>query len=263
MTVDIIYVVTGAVSGLLVGLTGIGSGSLIAPVLVLFFHVPPVTTVATGLWFSTVIKLVAACFYSDSDQIDWKVVRRLWCGSLPVSVGIAVLISSGASISNSDPIIWSIGLIILVSALSALFAPLLYKVKPIDRQKKVRTRRISHPVIGVIAGAGLGFIVAITSVGAGTLGSVILRYLFPREMTPHRLVATDIVHAIPMTLFAALGYLFTDKLDWIILSSLLLGAIPAVIFGSLLARQFSGRLMQIVMSLVLVVTGVKMLTTVF
>ena len=101
--------------------------------------------------------------------------------------------------------------------------------------------------------------VALTSVGAGALGSVVLLYLYPLRMTPHRLVATDIVHAIPLAVVAGLGYLFAGMVDWWMLASLLAGSIPAVLLGSLLAGKISGRWIQIALALVLMVAGFKVL----
>jgi len=111
----------------------------------------------------------------------------------------------------------------------------------------------------VAAGATLGLCVALTSVGAGALGSVMMLYLYPLRMTPHRLVATDIVHAIPLAMVAGIGYLFAGLVNWPMLMSLLAGSIPAVIAGSLLAGRFRGRWLQIALAMVLLVAGAKTL----
>ena len=109
------------------------------------------------------------------------------------------------------------------------------------------------------AGATLGLCLALTSVGAGAPGSVMLLNLYPLRMTPHRLVATDIVHAIPLAVVAGLGYLLMGMIDWHMLMSLLAGSVPFVVLGSLLARRISGRRIQIVLAVVLMATGVKIL----
>ena len=110
-----------------------------------------------------------------------------------------------------------------------------------------------------MSGGLLGLCVALTSVGAGALGSVMLLYLYPLRMTPHRLVATDIVHAIPLAVVAGLGYLLAGMVDWWMLASLLVGSIPTVLLGSLLAGKIPGRGIQIALALVLVAAGVKVL----
>ncbi|WP_396190366.1 sulfite exporter TauE/SafE family protein, partial [Flavobacterium sp.] len=115
------------------------------------------------------------------------------------------------------------------------------------------------PLLTVIAGVTLGVCVALTSVGAGALGSVMLLYLYPLRMTPHRLVATDLVHAIPLAVVAGLGYLLAGLVDWQMLISLLAGSVPAIILGSLLARKVSGRWIQWLLAVVLLVAGFKTL----
>lgn len=116
-----------------------------------------------------------------------------------------------------------------------------------------------QPFLTSLAGAFLGGCVALTSVGAGALGSVILLYLYPLRMNPHRLVATDIVHAIPQALVAGVGYLFSGLVDWNMLASLLLGSIPGVLLGSSFAGKVKGRWLQILLSVVLFVVGMKLI----
>jgi uncharacterized membrane protein YfcA len=116
-----------------------------------------------------------------------------------------------------------------------------------------------QPGLTVFGGAVLGLCVALTSVGAGALGSVMLMYLYPLRMTPHRLVATDLVHAIPLAVVAGLGYLYAGMVDWFMLASLLSGSIPAIIAGSLLARRVSGRWIQLALAFVLISAGIKTL----
>ena len=116
-----------------------------------------------------------------------------------------------------------------------------------------------QPALTVLSGGVLGLCVALTSVGAGALGSVMLLYLYPLRMTPHRLVATDIVHAIPLAVVAGLGYLSAGMVDWWMLASLLLGSIPTVLAGSLLAGKISGRWIQVVLAVVLLAAGIKVL----
>ena len=111
----------------------------------------------------------------------------------------------------------------------------------------------------VLAGAILGVCVALTSVGAGALGSVMLLYLYPLRMTPHRLVATDIVHAIPLAVFSGLGYLAAGMVNLQMLTSLLAGSIPAVIAGSLIAGKVNGPILRYALALVLLLAGVKTL----
>jgi uncharacterized protein len=147
----------------------------------------------------------------------------------------------------------------LVTAAGLLSAPYLMAFARGRRIEQPERFKALQPVLTVLAGAVLGLCVALTSVGAGALGSVLLLYLYPLRMTPHRLVATDLVHAIPMALVAGLGYLFAGKVDGWMLLSLLTGSIPAVVLGSLLAGKLPGRWIQIALAMVLVAVGAKVI----
>lgn len=257
--IDGAYSVAGALTGLLVGLTGVGGGSLMTPILLLFFGVSPATAVATDLWFAAITKLVGARVHSYDGQIDWQVVRRLWAGSLPVAIVVVTFIAFGNNIGKVGWLTKAIGVVVLITATGMLLAPrLLAKARERRLQDPVHFHKLQPPLT-VAAGASLGLCVALTSVGAGALGSVMLLFLYPLRMTPHRLVATDIVHAIPLTLAAGTGYLIAGLVDFRMLASMLVGGVPAIIVGSLLARKFSGRWLQVVLALVLVAVGVKTL----
>ena len=151
----------------------------------------------------------------------------------------------------------AIGGVVLFTAMGLLFAP--RWVAWAQRQRGVGGHPTALPVLAIGAGAVLGLVVALTSVGAGALGSVMLLYLYPRRMTPHRLVATDIVHAIPLAVVAGSGYLLAGMVDGWMLLSLLLGSIPAVVLGSMFAIHVSARRMQVALAMVLALAGLKVL----
>ena len=253
------YTLAGAVTGFVVGLSGVGGGALMTPILLLFFGVAPTTAIATDLWFAVITKIVAAGIHNKRGQIDWQVVRRLWLGSLPVALIVVLLVSYGAKVQKISWLSQAIGLVVLITAVGLLISPKLLALG--------RGRRLDHPIefkaiqplLTVVAGAILGLCVALTSVGAGAIGSVMMLYLYPLRLTPHKLVATDIAHAIPLALVPALGYLFAGMVDKQMLISLLAGSIPAVIVGCLVARLCSARLLQIALSCVLLLAGLKML----
>jgi uncharacterized membrane protein YfcA len=252
------YALAGALTGFVVGLTGVGGGALMTPILLLVFGVSPTTAIATDLWFAAITKVVAARIHSGAGQVDWVVVRRLWLGSLPTALAVVVLVSLGAKVQKVAWLTQAIGVVILITAIGLLFAPKLLQIARERRIGNPEEFKSRQPALTVAAGAVLGICVALTSVGAGALGSVMLLYLYPLRMKPHRLVATDIVHAIPLAVVAGLGYLFAGMVNWQMLLSLLAGSIPAVIAGSLLAKRFAGRSIQIALSLVLLLAGGKM-----
>lgn len=257
--IDLAYVVAGALTGFVVGLTGVGGGALMTPILLIFFGVPPTTAIATDLWFAAITKLVGARVHHTSGNVDWQVARRLWLGSLPMAFLIVVIVSLGAQLAKVDWLTNAIGVVVLITAAGLLLAPKLLAVARGRRVGQPERFKAIQPALTVLSGAVLGLCVALTSVGAGALGSVMLLYLYPLRMTPHRLVATDIVHAIPLAVVAGLGYLFAGLVDWWMLASLLAGSIPTVLLGSVLAGRFPGRWIQIALALVLTAAGLKIL----
>lgn len=257
--IDFAYAAAGALTGFVVGLTGVGAGALMTPILLLFFGVSPATAIATDLWFAAVTKLVGARLHNDTGQVDWQVVKRLWAGSLPMAFLVVIWVSFGHAQIKVEWLTKAIGVVILMTALGLILAPKLSQMAKGRRIENPAKFKHLQPGLTVLGGAVLGLSVALTSVGAGALGSVMLLYLYPLRMTPHRLVATDLVHAIPLAVVAGLGYLFAGMVDWFMLASLLSGSIPAIIAGSLLARRVSGRWIQLALAFVLISAGIKTL----
>lgn len=255
--IDAAYAAAGALTGFFVGITGVGGGALMTPILLLFFGVVPTAAIATDLWFAAITKLVGAAIHHDAGQVDWQVARRLWAGSLPTALAVVIVVSLGGPLAKLTWLNQAIGAVVLITAVGLLFAPKLYATARGRRLDKPAQFKAAQPLLTVVAGATLGVCVALTSIGAGALGSVMLLYLYPLRMTPHRLVATDLVHAIPLAVLAGLGYLFAGLVDWNLLLSLLVGSVPAIILGSLLARRVSGRWIQLLLATVLLVAGLK------
>ena len=255
--IDTDYAIAGAVTGFIVGLTGVGGGALMTPILLLVFGVSPTTAVATDLWFAAITKIVGAGIHHRAGQVDWEVVRRLWAGSLPVALLTVVVVSAGNHLGKVNWLAHTIGFVVIFTAVGLIFAPWLLKMAKFRRIEQPIQFKAVQPILTVLAGAILGVCVALTSIGAGALGSVMMLYLYPLRMTPHRLVATDLVHAIPLAVVAGSGYLIAGLVDSWMLVSLLSGSIPAITVGSLLARKAPSRLLQIILALVLVLAGMK------
>jgi hypothetical protein len=259
MTLDLAYAAAGALTGFVVGLTGVGGGAMMTPLLLLVFGVHPVTAIATDLWFATLTKLAGAIVHQRAGQVDWQVVRRLWAGSLPMAALVLLSMMLGHQHARLGWLTAGVAFVVLVTAAGLVLAPRLNAI--------ARERRLAEPVafksrqrlLTNVAGAVLGLCVALTSVGAGALGTVMLLFLYPLRMTPHRLVATDIAHAIPLALVAGLGYLYLGQVDFHILPSLLAGSLPAIVLGSLVAKRLHGRWLQLLLALILAATGVKLL----
>lgn len=255
--IDFSYTLAGALTGFVVGMTGVGGGALMTPILLLFFGVAPAAAIATDLWFATFTKLFGIRSYYLRGSVDWQVVRRLWMGSLPVAVLVVVGVGYGLTIDRMDWLQQAIGIVILLTAIGLFFAPVLSNFARHRRITSPERFKSVQPVLTVLSGALLGGLVALTSIGAGALGSVILLYLYPLRMQPHRLVGTDLAHAIPLAAVAGIGYLIAGLVDWWMLASLLLGSLPAVAFGGSLAGRMPARWVRVVLSLVLISVGVK------
>ena len=257
--IDAPFALAGAFTGFVVGLTGVGGGALMTPILLLLFGIAPQTAIATDLWFAAITKIAAMQVHKRGVGVDWQVVRRLWMGSLPIAIAVVVLVAFGNTLGHLQWLTKAIGIVVIITACGLLISP---KLRALARNRRVtqpdRFKRF-QPAWTIAAGALLGLLVALTSVGAGALGTVLLLVLYPLRMTTHKLVATDIAHAIPLALIAGTGYLFAGMVDGRMLISLLCGSIPATIVGSLLARRFSSRWLQVSLAFVLLAVGIKTL----
>jgi hypothetical protein len=250
----------GALVGLVVGLTGVGGGSLMMPLLVLTVGVAPLPAVGTDLWFAAITKLAAGPILQRRRLIDWSVVGTLWAGSLPASAaGIGYL-----AWHRERPVPGVLMLYFIAGAITLSSAFVLWqavsppKVEPL-RADGVRVERSNVALLTVGAGALLGLLVTFTSVGAGAIGASLLSLLYPRRLTPARLVASDIAHAVPLAFFAGIGHLIIGDVRPVLLGLLLMGSIPAVMVGSLISTWFPPRGLRIALALVLLGVALRIL----
>lgn len=245
--------------GLVVGLTGVGGGALMTPILVLIFGVAPATAVGTDLWFAAVTKMFGGAVHHRRGSVDWPVLRLLCMGSLPAAaLTLYGLHRSGASQMKQGLILDLLGAVLMLTAGAMVFKRQTHALgKRLRINAAERLRRV-QPALTVLAGAVLGLLVTLTSVGAGALGAAMLVYLYPVRMTSARLVGTDIVHAIPLTLLAGSGHALMGHVDVGLLGQLLAGSIPGVLIGSTLGSKAPERLLRRAIALVLVLVGLKL-----
>ena len=255
--VDPLYTFSGFLVGTLVGLTGVGGGSLMTPLLILLFGVHPATAVGTDLLFAASTKSVGALIHARSQTIDWRVVSRLAVGSVPATAltvgGLALLHLDARAISAIITPLLAIAL--LATAVLVVFQRQVIGLLGgfSDRLSPPQQTRLT-----VASGAVLGILVSLSSVGAGALGVTALMLLWPK-LSPTRIVGSDIVHAIPLTLLAGSGYWFMGSVDWPLLGSLLSGSIPGIIIGSLVATRVPVAVLRTVLAVVLGIPGGKLL----
>ncbi len=262
MTIDWINPVAGFFVGVVVGVTGVGGGALMTPILVLLFGVAPAAAVGTDLWFAAMTKVVGGTMHHRRGGVDWQVVRRLATGSLPAAMAtLWWLHQSGNGQSRSGMLVTMLGVVLVATALAMLWKSRLHTIGRARRIGSPTAFKRMQPTATVVAGAVIGVLVTLTSVGAGALGTVLLVYLYPLRMTPARLVGTDIVHAIPLTVVAGLGHLWLGNVDFALLGQLLLGSVPGIVLGSIIGARAPDRLLRTAIAIVLAAIGGKLLLT--
>ena len=257
---DWLNLAAGAGVGLLVGLTGVGGGSLMTPILVLLFGVAPAAAVGTDLWFAAITKLAGGALHHTRGNVDWQVLRRLSLGSLPASVAtLAWLKLAGGGSVRGALILGTLGLMLVLTAAAMILKPQIQALGRRLRLGSAESFKRWQPLATVLSGAVLGVLVTLTSVGAGALCAVLLTYLYPLRMTARRLVATDLVHAIPLTVVAGSGHLLLGHVDGRLLLELLAGSIPAVLLGAHFSDRAPDKLLRPLIAAVLVLVGLKLL----
>ena len=245
--------------GGLVGLTGVGGGSLMTPILVLLFGTAPAVAVGTDLWFAAITKMAGGAMHHRRGGVDWQVVRRLSLGSLPTAVATLLWLHfSGAGRVTHGWLMTSLGGVLLLTSLAMLFKQRMHAYAQSLRTETPQAFRRAQPALTVAAGAILGLLVTLTSVGAGALGTVMLVYLYPRRMTPARLVGTDITHAVPLTVVAGTGHLLLGNVNLALLGLLLLGSLPGVLLGSHFSTKAPEGLLRMAIAAILALVGIKL-----
>ncbi|MDB5483983.1 MAG: sulfite exporter TauE/SafE family protein [Caulobacteraceae bacterium] len=251
-----LYALSGFVVGTLVGLTGVGGGSLMTPLLVLVFGLHPSTAVGTDLLYAAATKSVGTVVHGFTGTIDWRIVLRLATGSVPATaLTLLVLSHLGKSIDTQHGLLNSVlGGALILSALSILLRKVIHdfflrRAKPLDPGRTT--------VFTVLLGAALGVLVSLSSVGAGAIGLTVLLVLYP-TLPASKLVGSDIAHAVPLTFLAGLGHWVVGTVNFGLLGSLLTGSIPGIIIGSLLASRASDRVLRPILASTLALVGSKM-----
>jgi uncharacterized membrane protein YfcA len=253
-----LFAVSGLVVGFLVGLTGVGGGSLMTPLLVLAFGIHPTTAVGTDLLYAASTKTVGTGVHGLKRTVQWGIVGRLALGSAPASAITLWIMSRhlGPGGGANGLITVTLGWALIASAIAVLFRKTI--VARLSRRAAALSER-QTAAFTVLLGAALGVLVSMTSVGAGALGMTVLLVLYPK-MDIAKLVGSDVAHAVPLTLLAGIGHWMMGTVNWAVLGSLLVGSIPGIILGSLLAARTPEGVLRPILASVLVLVGAKLLT---
>src|SRR5579862_4291283 len=253
--INLPYVASGFGVGVLVGMTGVGGGSLMTPLLILLFGITPATAVGTDLLYASVTKTAGSLIRGFSRTVDWRVVGRLATGSVPATaLTIAALYFLHIDSKATQLIITRVlGVALLFTAISLILRkPLLrWYGTHVPEMAPARVRRLT-----ILTGIVLGVLVSLSSVGAGAIGVTALVLLYPK-IESRRIVGSDIAHAVPLTLVAGIGHSFLGAINWHILGSLLVGSIPSIMIMSIVAARASDTAVRVALAIVLVAVCIR------
>ena len=253
---EIILIILGFFVGTAVGLTGVGGGAIMTPLLIIFTDLKIASIIAVDLIFASVTKLSSSYTHAQNKNIDWLVLKRMWLGSIPTSL-IVILIVFTNNIFSLDFILPLIGYILIISGILMGISH--------ESQSYAKSLRLKFPdkfklyqkQLTILGGSLIGGLVAMTSIGAGAIGAIMLRALYPLRMVPKKLVGTDTAHAIPVALIAGIGYSSFGYLDINTLVSLLLGSIPGSFLGAYLTNIIKPHWVKVLIGIAITASGIK------
>jgi uncharacterized membrane protein YfcA len=259
---DLAFIFAGFFVGLVVGLTGVGGGSLMTPILIFFFDVKPYLAVGTDLLFAAFTKMGGTLKLARAKVVNWRVVLHLSAGSIPAAlITLYVLRQVGTASNTVQQLMTStLGCALLLTAAATLYKALRGNTSPISVASGQETQAATprHWSLPLIFGAIIGTLVTLTSVGAGAIGVTVLMILYPLLPLP-RIVAADIAYAVPLTLVAGLGHASLGSVDWPLLSKLLVGSLPGIWIGSHLMSRIPERVIRSLLSVLLAYAGIKLI----
>lgn len=249
------YIIAGFAVGFLVGLTGVGGGSLMTPILLLFFHIKPAVAVGTDLLFASVTKSVGIFAHGKLGNIDWKMVTLLGIGSVPASIA-TILFLRTMDVESTGAIatikFW-LGVALIITSVAVLLRS---KLMALVAKGQWLPAQYVAPLT-VLLGIVLGALVTLTSVGAGALGVTALIMLYPKEKIT-TIVGSDIAHAVPLTLVAGLGHATLGTINYGLLGTLLIGSIPGIYLGSHMSSKVAEHWVRIALAAILIYVGFKL-----
>ncbi len=259
---DFAFVFAGFAVGLVVGLTGVGGGSLMTPLLIFFFGVKPHLAIGTDLLFAAFTKMGGTISLARARVVDWKIVGQTAAGSIPAAL---ITLYALHQLGPNDPatqkiMTTTLGLALLLTATATFYKILRGKTTPrtLPPEMLAHATRARHWALPVVFGAVIGTLVTVTSVGAGAIGVIVLMLLYPTLPLP-RIVAADIAHAVPLTLVAGLGHASIGSVDWPLLAKLLAGSLPGIWLGAHLVHKTPDRVIRSLLSMLLAYAGVKLI----
>ena len=253
---DVVLTLAGFGVGIVVGLTGMGGGALMTPLLVLAFGVPPLAAVSSDLVASAVMKPFGGWVHARSGTVNWTLVRWLCVGSVPAAfLGVLLTRLLPSDHSAQKAVQYALGGALLLAVVGLVAKTYAARRRPpaAGSPEPVRVRPIPTAVLGAVG----GLMVGLTSVGSGSLIIVILLALYP-ALRPNDLVGTDLVQAVPLVASAALGHLFFGDLHVDLAAAIVIGSVPGVLLGARLSSRAPGGLIRAALVVVLLASALKL-----
>lgn len=253
---DWIAIVSGFGVGAIVGLTGVGGGSLMTPLLLSVFKLNPAVAIGTDLWFAAITKTAGSVSHHQHGHVHWRITALLLAGSLPASAAtIALMHLTGLTKGWASALTFSLGVALLLTAVVVFYRQAWHAVG-LKLERWIPDAR--KPALTLACGLLLGVLVSLSSIGAGAIGATLIMLIYPR-LRPHEIVGTDIAHAVPLTLVAGIGHATLGHVDWGLLGALLVGSVPGIWIGAQLTRRMPDRIVRGLLCLALVTAGLKVI----
>ena len=253
---DLVLTLAGFGVGVVVGLTGMGGGALMTPILVLLFGIPPVAAVSSDLAASAVMKPFGGWVHARRGTVNWPLVRWLCVGSVPSAfcgVLLLRLIGSDAAVQRTVQLALAVALLLAAAGLVVKA----YRARGETGTGPAPQVRV-RPLPTALLGAAGGLVVGLTSVGSGSLIIVVLLALYP-TLRANNLVGTDLVQAIPLVAAAALGHALFGDLRLDIAGAVLLGSVPGVLLGARLSARAPAAVVRVALVVVLLASALKLI----
>ncbi len=254
---DWIAILSGFGVGAIVGLTGVGGGSLMTPLLLTVFKLSPAVAIGTDLWFACITKTAGSAAHHQAGHVDWRITALLLAGSIPASLAtVALMHWTGLTKGWASALTFSLGIALLLTAVTVAYKQVWHALG-LRLERWIPASR--KPALTVICGLILGVLVSLSSIGAGAIGATLIMLLYPR-LESRRVVGTDIAHAVPLTLVAGIGHATLGHVDWTLLGALLIGSIPGIWIGAQLTRKMPETLVRTLLCVALVTAGLKVIS---
>ena len=249
-------ILSGLGVGIIVGVTGVGGGSLMTPLLLSVFKLNPAVAIGTDLWFAALTKVSGSVAHHHAGHVQWRLTGLLLLGSIPASLGtVALMHLTGLTKGWASALTFSLGVALLITAVTVAYRQAWHAVG-LKLERWVPERR--KPLLTVLCGLILGVLVSLSSIGAGAIGATMIMLLYPR-LESRNVVGTDIAHAVPLTLVAGIGHATLGHVNWGLLGWLLIGSVPGIWLGAKLTRRLPDKLVRALLCISLVTAGLKVI----